>query len=73
MKETKSERFARIAENRTNRIIDLIRILGNCSNKANYEYNEEDIQKIFQTIEKELKSVKKTFKEALKEEDKFTL
>ena len=43
----KMERFKRVAESRTNRIIDQIRLLGNCANRSNYEYSEEDIKKIF--------------------------
>lgn len=31
----KSERFKRVAENRTNKIIEQIRLLGNCSNRSN--------------------------------------
>ncbi len=73
MKETKSEKFVRIAENRTNRIVDLIRVLGNCSNKSTYEFSEEDVKKIFSEIDKELKIVKKMFKDALKNEEKFKL
>ena len=34
--ESKKERFVRIAEARTNKIIDMIRLLGNCSSKATY-------------------------------------
>lgn len=54
----KAERFKRVAENRTNKIIDQIRLLGNCSNRSNYEYSEEDIKKIFSAIESELKETK---------------
>ena len=50
----KAERFKRVAENRTNKIIDQIRLLGNCSNRSNYEYTEEDVKKIFAAIEVEL-------------------
>ena len=39
----KRERFVRVAESRTNKIIEMIRLLGNCSNKSNYEYDEKDI------------------------------
>ena len=39
----KKERFKRIAENRTNKIIDLIRLLGNCSNTSNYSYTDEEV------------------------------
>ena len=42
--EEKRERFKRVAENRTNRIIESIRLLGNCSNRSNYEYTEEDVK-----------------------------
>ena len=49
--ETKSEKFKRVAGNRTNKILDLIRILGNCSNTSIYEYSQEDVNKIFSAIE----------------------
>lgn len=41
----KAERFKRVAENRTNKIIEQIRLLGNCANKSNYEYNDQDVKK----------------------------
>jgi len=60
-KETKNERFKRIATKRTNEILEKIRILGNCSNKSSYEYTEEEINKIFSEIEKQLKFTKAKF------------
>ncbi len=54
----KAERFKRVAENRTNKIIEQIRLLGNCSNRSNYEYSAEDVKKIFSAIEEELKITK---------------
>ena len=57
----KMERFKRVAESRTNRIIDQIRLLGNCANRSNYEYSEEDIKKIFAAIEAELKDTKQKY------------
>ena len=60
-KETRSERFRRVAARRTNEILNRIRILGNCSNKSTYSYTEEDIKKIFSAIEGELRSVKAMF------------
>lgn len=59
----KRERFKRVAESRTNKIIDQIRLLGNCSNKSNYEYDDEDIKKIFSAIEAELKQTKSKYQE----------
>lgn len=57
----KIERFKRVAESRTNRIIDQVRLLGNCANRSNYEYSDEDIKKIFAAIEAELKETKQKF------------
>lgn len=71
--ETKRERFIRIAEARTNKIIEMIRLLGNCSSKATYEYNDEDIKKIFNAIEKELKMAKGKFLGVVDNENKFSL
>lgn len=71
--ETKREKFVRLAEARTNKIIDMIRLLGNCSNKSNYDYTDADIQKIFSTIEKELKNTKTKFIVSDTEEEKFRL
>jgi len=59
--ETRHERFKRIATKRTNDILEKIRILGNCSNKSSYEYTEEEINKIFNEIEKQLKLTKAKF------------
>lgn len=70
--EQKAERFKRIAENRTNRIIEGLRLLGNCSNRSNYVYTEEDVQKIFSAIEHELKETKKKFQNT-KPAQKFEL
>ena len=72
-KETKRERFVRIAEARTNKILDMLKLLGNCATPSNYDYTKEDIKKIFDALEKELKNTKNKFL-GLEEKDlKFTL
>lgn len=70
--ESKRERFKRIAENRTNKIINMIDLLGNCANKNNYEYTDEDIKIIFNAIESSLKMSKMKFAEK-QEKGKFKL
>ena len=69
----KRERFVKIAENRTNKIIDMIKILGNCSNKNNYTYSENDVKQIFNAIEQELKNTKIKFQEAENLKKEFRL
>ena len=60
-KESKRERFIRVAEARTNKILDLMKLLGNCAAPNNYDYTEEDIKNIFDTLEKEMKHAKSKF------------
>ena len=59
--ETKAERFKRIVNKRTNEIHEKIRILGNCSNRNAYDYSEEDVAKVFRSIEQELKLARVKF------------
>jgi len=62
-KESKKEKFKRIAVRRTNEILEKIRLLGNCANKRSYDYTDNEINKIFSEIEKELKIAKIKFQE----------
>ncbi len=73
-KETKREKFVRLAEARTNKIIDMIQLLGNCSNLSTYEYTQQDVDKIFSAIESELREAKKKFTRTdINRSSKFTL
>ncbi len=67
MNSTKAERFKKIATNRTNRVLDDLRLLGNCANKANYEYTDEEVKKIFNAIENEIKLCKLKYNNKNKE------
>ena len=72
--ETKREKFVRIAEARTNKIINMIQLLGNCSNQSLYEYSQKDVNKIFNTIQTELDDAKKRYsKQDSQKGSKFTL
>ncbi len=61
IQETKRDKFVRLAEARTNKIIDMIQLLGNCSNLGVYDYTQQDVDKIFTAIEIELREAKKKF------------
>lgn len=72
--ETKRDKFVRIAEARTNKIINMIQLLGNCSNQSLYEYSQKDVNKIFNAIQAELDEAKKRFsKQDSQKGSKFTL
>ena len=72
IKESNRERFVRIAENRTQKIIDTLELLGNCSNTYNYEYSKHDVEKMFGAIELAVKSCKSKFTGSSTKTNRFT-
>ena len=71
MPNIRRERFLKIATNRTNKILDDIRLLGNCSNVNNYEFTKEDVEKMFHAIQEALNEAKSKFGNEKKERFKF--
>ena len=57
----RKERFNKVATGRTNKILETLRLLGNCANQVNYSYTDEEIKKIFSAIENEVKETKIKF------------
>lgn len=70
--ETTKERFKRLATHRTNEVLYRLKVLGNCSNRQLYEYDEKEIDKIFSEIEKKIKEAKAKFY-FVKTNEKFRL
>ena len=61
LKETKKEKFVRLAEARTNKALAQIKLISNLSDKSTYEFTEEDVNKIFTHLEKEIKIARARF------------
>lgn len=68
--ENKKDNFKRIAEKRTNKIIDSISKLQNLTNTSFYEYSYEQIDAIFKAIQEELDNQKKIFEDCKNKEKK---
>ena len=51
----------------------MINLLGNLGNTSNYEYSNEDVEKIFKAIDHELKDAKKKFTSSVNKTKKFNL
>lgn len=60
----KREKFVRLAEQRVNRALREIRLIGNLSNRAAYTSTEDDVKKIFRALHKELEGAKARFGDA---------
>lgn len=60
--ETKNDKFRRLAELRTRKIIEDLVSLAKLSNKKNYIYSDKEIRQIFRAIDEQLKLTKLAFK-----------
>lgn len=74
MTETDREKFVRLANKRVNSAIKAIELIGNLSNRSNYDYTQGDAEKIFLALNRELKSCRERFINAGgKRDTKFSL
>ena len=73
MSETKRDKFVRLAEARTNKIIDTLQLLGNLSNTGAYEYTKRDVDQMFKAIDEAMTDTRNKFnKSEIKEKKKFS-
>ena len=57
----KHEKFRRLAEKRVNRALKDIRLVGNLSNRATYDFTEEEVLKICEALENEVQTLRSRF------------
>lgn len=60
----KREKFVRLAEQRVNRALNDIRLIGNLSNRNAYSFVDEDVKKIFKALQRELDQARARFSDA---------
>lgn len=65
----KRERFVGLAEKRVTRAIKDLRLIGNLSNKSNYIYTQEDVEKIIKTLQKEFNVLRDRFNRNINNDD----
>lgn len=59
--ENKKQRFTRVVEKRVQNVLDSIRRLSQCSNGRMYEWDDEQLKKIWGAIDTELKNCKESY------------
>ena len=57
----KRQKFVDLAESRVTRLLNEVRLIGNLSNRNNYQYGAEDVARIFAAIEAEIRIARKRF------------
>ncbi|MCK1744151.1 hypothetical protein IVA80_25770 [Bradyrhizobium sp. 139] len=66
----KRTKFVELANKRVNRAIKDLRLIGNLSNRAAYDFREEDARKIVKALQKEVESLRQRFGGTSEEADK---
>jgi ABC-type Fe3+-hydroxamate transport system substrate-binding protein len=61
MNRDKSAKFVELANKRVNRAIKDIKLIGNLSNRQNYEYSEDQAKKIVKALQGEVEALKQSF------------
>ena len=56
-------KFVRLANNRVNKAIKSIRLIGNLSNRSNYDFTDDDVRQILRALEGEIKSCRQRFEQ----------
>ena len=73
-KEERRAKFVSLAEKRVTRALRDIRLIGNLSNTANYNYSPEDVRKIHSSLKRALDEMKMRFEtKGSEKEDLFKL
>jgi len=65
----KKKKFRELAEKRVNNALKNIQLIGNLSNTRAYDYDEEEVKKIFKTLKEEISIAESKFKSKGKNTD----
>lgn len=59
--DNKRDRFVRLAESRVNKTLKDLDLIGNLSNRNNYDYSSDDVKKMFHILKSKIKEVETRF------------
>jgi hypothetical protein len=65
-RETKQEKFWRLAASRMNKVIESLRVLGHLANRAQYDYTEKEVDQMFGALNEAITDVNEKYKKGLK-------
>jgi hypothetical protein len=71
--ESKREAFQRLAERRTDAVLEKLRILANCANPYSYQWTDGDLDQIFAAITREVEVTRQRFEAGHRPRQRFKL
>lgn len=57
----KRKKFVQLANNRMNRVINDLRLIGNLSNRSAYDYTDDDVRQIMRALQQEVEVLRSRF------------
>jgi len=66
VREDDRQSFVRLAEARVRKALKSIQLIGNLSNRSNYDFTDEDISKIFKALNDEISACRRRFEHSRK-------
>lgn len=72
-RQERRKRFVRVAARRTQQVLNRLRLLSKCANRAVYDYSEEDVAKIFDAIAEEVAEARRKFEDRARKQAEFKL
>ena len=60
--ESDRDKFVRLATKRVNNALKAIQLIGNLSNRTNYDFTDNDVEKIFSALTNEIRNSRERFK-----------
>ena len=71
MNTNKKEKFKKLAEKRVTDTLEKLQLIGNLSNKVNYEYTDDQVKQIIDTLKFEIEVLEEKFKEGVSAKIEF--
>jgi hypothetical protein len=69
-RERDRQKFKTLANKRVSKALQTIQLIGNLSNRSNYDYTQEDVTKIVKALTDEVSACRKKFEMALNKQSK---
>jgi hypothetical protein len=66
----KKDRFKNVAAKRVQKVLDSMESLSRCANRNNYEYSDEDVNKLLKAIKEQMRTLELAFTEKYKSKSK---
>jgi len=63
VRESKLQRFERLGQKRMTEALRRLRLVGNLSNRSNYDYTEDHVKQILDALESEVKQLRTRFRQ----------